>query len=105
MLLKCRDILITQLAVLSAMRLAAESMGSRGSGLVTKADGVPVSDLLDIRYVEKRNLQQNSKIITRKIGEKFISEFNPVNPLPKPDSWFENVWSDYRRRTKNIFGH
>jgi hypothetical protein len=31
-----------------------------------------------------------------------VSETRPVRPIPEPDSWFEEVWREYREG--GIFG-
>lgn len=103
-MMKNRDIFITQLAVLSAMKKAAEKTGSRGSALVVSDNGQKVSANLSLSFIEEKPTPINCQIVTSKNGNGFISEFEPVRPLPKPDGWFENVWNDYRKRTRNIWG-
>ncbi len=103
-LMKNRDIFITQMAVLSSMQKSAEQTGSHGSALVVSDNGQMVSANLSLRYMEGKPLPNNSRIITYKNGTAFVSEYEPVRPLPKSDGWFENVWNDFRKRTRNIFG-
>ena len=72
------DLLLTQIATLSAMIFSAQQIGSRGGAMV---DGAPVNT---------NAAQFNDKvIITTHEG----STFAPVRPLPKCDDWFENVWN------------
>lgn len=102
-LLRCRDTIITQLAVLSAMRHASDQYGSRGSALVLSRNGTLLSERLQIKYLPKREPASNYLNITRKHGVEFKSELKQVRPLPRPDGWFENVWNEYRCKTKNIY--
>jgi len=72
------DILLTQIAVLSAMIFSAQQIGSRGGAIV---NGAPVN---------ANAASFNDKVIlTTHKG----SAFAPVRPLPKCDDWFENVWN------------
>jgi len=100
-LLKNRDILITQLAVLSAMRHAAGHTGSRGSALVLSEGGNPL--LKGIKYAPNIPLETNQLMVTQKTPEGFISTFGPVRPIPCSEQWFERIWSGYRRRTERNF--
>ena len=100
-LLKARDIFIMQTAVLSAMRQAAEQVGSRGSALVTGDEGASIEGL-NMKYKPNKKLPENMRMVTRRQVDCFSSVFEPVRPLPKPDGWFENVWNNYRMRTKHI---
>lgn len=97
---KNRDLLITQLAVLSAMRKAAAQTGTRGSALVTHADGKRIHPAL-AGYAYKPYTPPSDNCWMRTVRTKsgFASAFCPVRPLPRPDGWFETVWGDYRRRT------
>jgi succinate dehydrogenase/fumarate reductase flavoprotein subunit len=102
-LLKNYDIFVTQLAVLSAMQKAAQTVGTRGSALVMKTDGEPVSPKLpDYCFEKSRPLHENLLMTTVKTSDGFTSAFEPVRELPHPDGWFENVWNEYRRYTKQV---
>lgn len=104
-LLKSRDIFVTQLAVLSAMRLSAETAGSRGSALVLQEDGEPVGGgLPGFRFRPESPLLGNMAAATERAQDGFVSRFERVRDLPQPDNWFENVWGEYRRRTERIAG-
>jgi len=69
------DMLVTQIAALSAMILSAKHIGSRGSALVN--DSTPTDEY------------NNQVVITA--SEK--SYFEPVRPLPACNDWFESVWN------------
>ena len=99
-MLKTRDLLITQAAVLSAMSLTARTWGSRGSGLVMDPQGASVADSLgDYRCRAASNVgtQQTIETVWQENGA--YSAIMPVRPIPQRDDWFENVWRDYRART------
>jgi len=80
-LYKFYDTLTTQIAVLSAMLLSAETVGSRGSGFVEGA-GQPAEGY-DTQVV---------------MTEDDISRFAPARPIPEGGGWFETVWSAFNRR-------
>lgn len=102
-LLKSRDILITQLAVLSAIEKSADEIGSRGSGLVISEKGKVIMDsLADFSYVEGKTGYGDREIATQKTQDDFLSVFEPIRPIPEKDDWFENVWNAYMERTKLI---
>lgn len=92
-LLRDRDILLSQGAILSAILLSIREMGSRGSGLIVDPDR-PEAFLLS------KEGKQNSCIITRYDGKAFSSEVQSVRPLPQCDDWFETNWKEYRERRK-----
>jgi len=72
------DLLLTQIAVLSAMIFSAKEIGSRGGAVV---DGKPLS--ANVKSFDDR------VVITTVKG----SKFEPVRPMPESDDWFENVWN------------
>ncbi len=97
---KTRDLLVTQLAVLSAMREAAARTGTRGSALVIHPDGMRIHPALPgFAYKPPTPLPDNRWMRTVRTDTGFASAFCPVRPLPHPDGWFETVWDEYRRRT------
>lgn len=105
-LLKNRDLLITRLAVLSAMQTAARTTGSRGSALVLSSDGEPVCPgLPGLRALPQRPLPDNLRLRTCRSGDGFVSEYVPVRPLPRPDGWFETVWEAFRQREARRRSH
>lgn len=101
-LLKTRDMLLTQAAVLDAMLLSAEARGSLGAGLVCRPDGVPLPFLPGLRYVPTRAADGNRILLTRLRDGGVSSSFAPVRSEPAPQDWFETVWSDYRTRTARV---
>lgn len=99
-LLRNQDILQTQRAVLSAMKLAADKYGSRGSAMVLDPEGIPPGvGLAGFRYCRRKPDDENLVLETCLCGGEFVSQFIPVRPLPVSDDWFENVWNSYRVRT------
>ena len=77
-LYKSYDLLVTQIAVLSAMILSAETVGSRGSGYVK--DGPQLS----MSPANQAIVMQGS-----------VSRFEPVRPIPESGGWFEKVWREF----------
>ena len=118
-LLKYRDTMITQLAVLSAMIKSAETEGTHGSALVLSAGqaaadcpgsrGLPQNPAYVIPGLTRDPLiptkpQLDNLLIITQIADDcdvthFDSHYEPVRPLPKSESWFENVWKEYQNRT------
>ncbi|SCG97141.1 L-aspartate oxidase [uncultured Ruminococcus sp.] len=100
-LLRNRDILLTQYAVLSAMITSAERVGSRGSALVRSREGEPGAGLdgrlADYAYKPQAAGFAGQKLVTE-LRESAVSRFEPVRPLPGRGGWFETVWKEYRER-------
>ena len=83
-LLKCYDLLLTQIEALSAMLLAAKEWGTHGGALV-----------------------QNTPLITDKsdhviLTQQGISQFEPVRPIPECDDWFERDWAESQKRRNRV---
>lgn len=98
-LLKYRDTLVTQLAVLSAMESAADACGSRGSALVLDPSGTALPRRLAMyRYAPPKDGHADQVMMTLATDGGFRSEFRPARPLPEPDEWFETVWNADRAR-------
>ena len=97
-LLRDRDILFTQGAMLSAMLLTADKMDSRGSGMLVDESGIPTG-VGEIRYRPAKSGFEGQCIVTRYQDGEWGSAAEPVRQIPSTDTWFENVWNDYRRRT------
>ncbi len=96
-LLKNRDILVTQLALLSAMETSAREAGSRGSCLVLDPDGERISDKLSgFSYCPSKGGFERKVLRTRLEKNGFVSAFEPVRPIPEAGGWFENIWNEYR---------
>jgi succinate dehydrogenase/fumarate reductase flavoprotein subunit len=104
--LKNRDMLLTQLAMLSAMGLTGKECGSRGSALVADPVGEKFSapgftgeeELEACRFQSGNGSHREDWVRTLWDGKTFQSQFEKVRPLPKTDDWFENVWKEYRER-------
>lgn len=104
-MLKTRDLLITQAAVLSAMSLSARTWGSRGSGLVTDQNHSSHSEPLNnFQYRAVSNVGTHQAIETVWQENGAHSAIVPVRLIPQRDDWFENVWRDYRVRTEKSRG-
>lgn len=102
-MLKTRDLLLTQAAVLSAMALSATSWGSRGSALVLDDTGaVPAKGLEAYRCRPAAGAGTDQTIETVWQDGGVHSSFAPVRPIPERDLWFENVWRGYRTRTAGL---
>lgn len=101
-LLKTRDMLLTQAAVLDAMLLSAETRSSRGAGLVCSPDGESLSVLPSLRYAAPIAGGDDEILCTQLQNGGVSSSFTPIRPEPAPQDWFETVWSDYRARTTRI---
>lgn len=98
-LYKTRDMIITQLAVLSAMEYAASAFGTRGGSLVLKPDGESLAVPLEQYRIAPPILPtKNVWLSTKLTSEGFESRLLPVRAIPQPDDWFENVWAEYRTR-------
>ncbi|HOD92872.1 MAG TPA: FAD-binding protein [Clostridia bacterium] len=100
-----RDILITRYVYLSAIKEYIEKGGrSRGSYLVRDDEGIlPITGLPEIFRFKLDDQKLMSKTCTVKYDKETMKvSFNwqDVRPIPKEDNWFENVWSEYRK--KNI---
>jgi len=86
-LVKARDTLITQYAVVHAIK-AASAAGSYGGALLKDGDDTIPSDAA----------WDGFKLITLLDDGDFVSFAEKVKPIPTPDNWFENVWREYRER-------
>ena len=103
-LLKNRDLLVTQLALLNAMQEAAFAVGSRGSAFVTSPDGAEVGGKLSMfRYLEGTGAHREDILLTEKTETGFCSRFVPVRPFPPSDDWFETVWNEFNERTRRVY--
>lgn len=97
---KTRDMFITAEAVVSAMLTSAENAGSRGSALVTTPEGESIGGCMaDLRMRPENTAFRKQVAITRKQHDAFVTEWEPVRPIPQENDWFEGVWSEYRERT------
>ena len=100
-----RDILMTQYVYLSAIKEYIEKGGrSRGSYLVKDDAGIlPMEGLPEIFRFKLDDQSLMKKTCTVTYDKKSLSVnflWQDVRPIPSEDNWFENVWSEYRK--KNI---
>lgn len=80
-LLKNRDLLVTQLALLNAMQEAAFAVGSRGSAFVTSPDGAEVGGKLSMfRYLEGTGAHREDILLTEKTETGFAPGLSPCGP-------------------------
>lgn len=94
-----RDILLTQLMFLSAIRdYVADGGKSRGSYLIlsdTKQDLLHALPDIDTEH---------AKMVQNTILEEYFSArsfFEAVRPLPESEQWFETVWNRFRSNRSN----
>ncbi len=101
-LLKTRDIFMTQLAILSAMKKAAKDSGTAGCALVIEKAGEQPATGPD--FTCRPGVAKDSHKILRTCmnGRNYTSEYIPPREMPSPDNWFENVWAKYRQRTEHL---
>lgn len=100
-----RDILITQLVYLNAIKEYIEKGGkSRGSYLVRDDKGkLPIPNLPEeFRFSLDNGELMNSTCEIELLREgcqyKCQAYWKPVRPIPCEDNWFENVWNAYMRK-------
>ena len=95
-ILRFKDMLITQSAVLSAMLKAAETAGCRG-GSVVSASVLNEKDILN--FNAESSLDYDKKIFTTAYKNGVVQTLlKDARPIPQTDLWFENVWNDYNRK-------
>ena len=96
-----RDILISQLCYLEAMRAYIREGGaSRGSYLIGDAAGELPAGLPERLRFRPYDGRLQDVVCETRLEEgnsrRCVSEWVPVRPVPDADEWFENVWADYR---------
>lgn len=102
-MLRIRDTMMTQAAVLSAMRFSAEAFGSRGAGLVLDENGESICRAMpQLRCLPGSDRGTGEVVVTTWENGRAVSHSEAVRPLPVRDDWFENVWHDYRERTHRL---
>lgn len=88
-----RDILVTQLAYLTAIAAYIDDGGrSRGSYLVTRGE----PDLSAPTPIDREHFDKVGEI--RLSGGEFVTSFRPVRPIPERENWFERVYNAYREK-------
>ena len=100
------DMIITQIAILSAILEYINKGGhSRGSYLVSKKDGSYEVKIDDKVWNFSLEEDFREKICETEVSTndeiKVFHNWVDVRPIPEYDSWFENVWEEYRQ--KNIY--
>ncbi|MDR3313926.1 MAG: FAD-binding protein [Oscillospiraceae bacterium] len=99
--LKSRELLIAQIALLSAMLELLPVTGSRGGAVVVDDAGEQVSDALpDLRILPPKADCSGQVFRTNYTPAGITHQFAPVRPIPEDDNWFENVWNDYKTRVR-----
>ena len=98
-----RDILITQYVYLCAIKEYIEKGGrSRGSYLVRDDEGkLPMEGLPEIfrfKLDDQELMKKSCSVSFNKDSLKVNFDWQDVRPIPTEDNWFENVWSEYRKR-------
>ena len=97
------DLGLTHLMYLEAVRVYLErGGGSRGSYLVLDEKGIkPCSQLGDkwkfILTENKSYVEQHILEIWKDDKGGIHTQWVPVKPVPKPESWFETIWYDFRK--------
>ncbi|AEB06656.1 fumarate reductase/succinate dehydrogenase flavoprotein domain protein [Coriobacterium glomerans PW2] len=98
-LVKARDAIISQAAVISAIDASAKTFGSRGSAFVKRSGG---NIELNSMGAQTR-VSSNLRIITKKsIQDDFATWTEPVSEIPNPDSWFETAWAEHREKRGSL---
>ena len=88
-----RDILVTQLAYLTAIAAYIDDGGkSRGSYLITHGE----PDLDAPVEVDREHFDKVGEI--QLSGGEFVTAFRPVRPIPERENWFERVYNAYREK-------
>lgn len=96
-----RDILLTQLVYLSAIRAYIQEGGaSRGSYLILEEDGQeakPLPPSFRFRLEADRPADRVCEMVLEDGNDGFHcrAEWTAVRPIPAEDNWFENVWNAY----------
>ena len=94
--IRLKDMLLTQSAVLSAMQCAASSGGSRGGAVVSEKE-LTEYEILKLRSGDSSS--HDGKIfVTVFENDSFSTGTRDVKAIPQPDLWFENVWNSYNKK-------
>lgn len=94
--IRLKDMLLTQSAVLSAMQCAASSVGSRGGAVVSERE-LTEDEIFKLRSGDSSS--HDGKIfVTVFENDSFSTGTRDVKAIPQPDLWFENVWNSYNKK-------
>ncbi|MEG0692332.1 MAG: FAD-binding protein [Oscillospiraceae bacterium] len=97
--LKNKDIMLTQIALISAMIKSAKEMGSRGSALLIREDGEEIlSSLKTIKYIKSVEGYTDKLVTTVYDSNNALSQIESVRPLELTDNWFETVWNEFNEK-------
>ncbi len=93
-----RDILLTQSALLAAMRhYDAAGLSSRGSAIICDSGGILPEGLFEMFRFRTGGDTASDRIQTvKKTADGFAIDLRPVRPIPQEDDFFETVWRRYR---------
>lgn len=97
------DMMITQIACLSAtLEYINKGGDSRGSYLVSDNEGPYEVNIGDTVLKFSLGNDFKGKVCETKVdsneGIKVTHEWIDVRPIPEYDSWFENIWEEYRQK-------
>ena len=100
---KYKDILITQMAVLTSLLDFAKTIKkTRGSALYYQKSGKLREGLDEIFRFIPDDGKSKDKVQEVIFDKTFKVKWRDVRPIPTEDNFFENVWRRYRE-DKNIF--
>jgi len=94
--MRLKDMLITQQAVLSAMTETAKAIGTRGGSFVHDKE-LTSKEIFNLSPGCNTDYDRKIIITELKNGEA-TTYFEDATPVPNTDLWFENVWNEYNRR-------
>lgn len=97
---RLRDMLISQLVYLSAMKDYVEQGGmSRGSSLYTDMTGKKPYNSLPDTFTFIVDDGSRGALVQEVLYDGDLAcktEWRPIRPLPEDDDFFENIWREYR---------
>lgn len=98
------DILITQIAVLSALiDFSRKIVKTRGSALYYQKNGELREGLDELfRFIPDDGKSKGKVQEVKVVNNKISVTWRKVRPIPKEDNFFENVWREYRKN-KNVY--
>ncbi|MBU5436793.1 FAD-binding protein [Tissierella sp. MSJ-40] len=97
------DMIITQIACLSSILEYINKGGdSRGSYLISDEDGlyeIRINDMV-LKFSLEKDFRDKicETVIDENDGIDVFHNWVDVRPIPEYDSWFENVWEEYRQK-------
>lgn len=95
-ILRLKDMLLTQSAVLSAMIESAEVIGTRGGSLICDSS---INEDTMFTLKTESNAEYDRKLTVTLFRNKVMqTDIEDARPVPKTDMWFENVWNEYNEK-------